>query len=63
MRLAPIPLFFAADAEVAVQHAAASSRTTHGAAEAVDACRYMAALNIGALCGESKERLLADDLT
>jgi ADP-ribosyl-[dinitrogen reductase] hydrolase len=39
MRLAPVPLFFAADPELAVARAADSSRTTHGATEAVDGCR------------------------
>ena len=59
MRLAPAPMYFAADAGEAVAMAAASSRTTHGAAEAVDACRYFAALLVGALRGDGKERLLA----
>ncbi len=31
MRLAPVPLFFAQDPERAIQMAAESSRTTHGA--------------------------------
>src|SRR5262249_22518341 len=44
MRLAPVPLFFARDPREAVARAAESSRTTHGTAEAVDACRYLAAL-------------------
>ena len=39
--------------------AADSSRTTHGAAAAVDACRYMAALIVGALTGASKDELLS----
>jgi ADP-ribosylglycohydrolase len=60
MRLAPVPLFFARDALEAVARAADSSRTTHGAAEAVDACRYLAALIVGALRGASKEELLSD---
>lgn len=57
MRLAPVPLFFAHDAQAAIAHAADSSRTTHGAREAIDACRYMAALIIGALEGRSKNDL------
>lgn len=61
MRLAPVPLFFAADAAAAVNAAAASSRTTHGAAEAVDACRYFAALIVGAVRGESKTTLLSKE--
>ena len=58
MRLAPVPLFFARDPEAAIARAADSSRTTHGATEAVDACRYLAGLIIGALQGHSKDRLL-----
>ena len=59
MRLAPVPLFFAQAPEIAIARSADSSRTTHGATEAVDACRYMAGLIIGALQGKSKEELLA----
>ena len=59
MRLAPVPLFFAANAELAIERAAESSRTTHGAQSAVDACRYFAGLLIGALWGVGKETLLA----
>ena len=57
MRLAPVPLFFAPDPEAAIARAADSSRTTHGAREAVDGCRYLAALIVGALQGRSKEDL------
>jgi len=59
MRLAPVPLFFASDPAHAIAVAADSSRTTHGAAEAVDGCRYLAALIIGALQGRSKGELLS----
>ncbi len=60
MRLAPVPLFFAkAGMREAVARAAESSRTTHGAAAAVDACRYMAALVVGALAGASKDELIS----
>ena len=59
MRLAPIPLFFAYDPRLAIQRAADSSRTTHGHAEAVDACRYMAGLIVGALQGCTRDDLLA----
>lgn len=58
MRLAPVPLFFASDPLEAVRYAGESSRTTHAAREAVDACRYMAALIVGALGGASKAELL-----
>ena len=59
MRLAPIPLFFRKDPGAAIAYAAKSSRTTHGAREAVDACRYLAALTLGALEGTAKPNLLA----
>ena len=42
----------------AIHNAAESSRTTHGAKTAIDACRYFAGLIIGALQGRSKEELL-----
>ncbi len=59
MRLAPVPLFFAADPEKAVAMSGESSRTTHGARTCVDACRYYGGLIVGALAGASKEELLA----
>jgi len=59
MRLAPVPLFFASDPREAIARAADSSRTTHGAREAVDACCYFAGLILGALQGRSKQELLA----
>ena len=59
MRLAPVPLFFAADAELAIRMAGDSSRTTHQAPAAVDACRYFAALMLGAISGVSKNDLLS----
>jgi ADP-ribosylglycohydrolase len=59
MRLAPIPMAFANQPHEMLQHAADSSRTTHGALEAIDACRYYAGLLLGALRGESKDTLLA----
>ena len=60
MRLAPVPLFYALNPSQVIDRAADSSRTTHGAAEAVDACRYFAALVVGALRGEPKSMLLSD---
>ena len=59
MRLAPVPLRYYRNPEQAISLAADSSRTTHAAPEAVDACRYVAGLMVGALQGESKEALLA----
>ena len=59
MRLAPVPMCFASDAAAAIRMAADSSKTTHGAQEAVDACRYFAGLLVGALEGVDKETLLS----
>ncbi|MBT3341381.1 MAG: ADP-ribosylglycohydrolase family protein [Gemmatimonadetes bacterium] len=59
MRLAPVAMRWAADLPAALEMAALSSQTTHGTAEAVDACRLLAAILVGALHGESKEDLLA----
>jgi ADP-ribosylglycohydrolase len=59
MRLAPVPLRYAQEPFEAVRLSGDSSRTTHGAAEAVDACRYVGALVVGALEGRAKHELLA----
>ena len=59
MRLAPVPMYFAGDAAEAIDRSADSSRTTHGAEEAVDACRYFAGLLVGALNGVDKKTLLS----
>jgi len=59
MRLAPLPMCFAGDAAEAIARAADSSRTTHAAHEAVDACRYYAGLLVGALRGVDKDTLLS----
>jgi ADP-ribosylglycohydrolase len=60
MRLAPVPLFYARRPREAIERAGDSSRTTHGAAAAVDACRYLGALLVGAANGASKEELLSE---
>ncbi len=59
MRLAPAAMFYAADAALAIERAAESSRTTHGAPQAVDACRYFGGLLAAALNGVDKPTLLA----
>ena len=59
MRLAPVPLAFANDPEIAVQWSAESSKTTHRLKICIDACRYMGALIVGAVMGETKEALLS----
>jgi ADP-ribosylglycohydrolase len=60
MRLAPVPLFFAERPQEAIERSAESSRTTHGAATAVDACRYFGALLVGAANGAGKDELLSE---
>lgn len=63
MRLAPVPLFFAADPEQAIHLSAESSKTTHGATTCLDACRYFGGLLVGAIQGVSKEELLSPRYT
>ncbi len=60
MRLAPVPLFFAANPVAAIERSGDSSRTTHGARAAVDACRYFGALLVGAVSGAAKDELLGE---
>lgn len=59
MRLAPVPLFYAADPETAVRRSAESSKATHRAVTCLDACRYLGALIVGTVSGVSKEELLS----
>lgn len=59
MRLAPVPIAFAAEPAEAVRLAGESSRTTHALPICVDACRYFGALLVGAVRGASKDALLA----
>lgn len=60
MRLAPVPLFYARNPQQAIKMSGESSLTTHGALEAVDGCRYLAALLVGAVNGVSKAELLSE---
>jgi ADP-ribosylglycohydrolase len=55
MRLPPVPMFYAEDLAQVARCAAASSRTTHGAQEAVDACRLFGVMIALALRSEGKE--------
>ncbi|MEM6501114.1 MAG: ADP-ribosylglycohydrolase family protein [Cyanobacteria bacterium P01_C01_bin.89] len=74
MRLAPIPMFFFSswviadplpDFEVMLeelgQWAISSSRTTHGAAECLEACEWYARAIVRALYDQSKEEILLAD--
>ncbi len=58
MRLAAVPLFFAGEPLQAIERSGDSSRTTHAAPAAVDGCRYLGALLVGAAAGVSKQELL-----
>ena len=62
MRLAPIPLRYADNHDLAVRLAADSSAVTHGGPVAIDACRYLASLIVLVLQGASKDLMLADSV-
>jgi ADP-ribosylglycohydrolase len=59
MRLAPVPLAYASQPLQAIKLSADSSRTTHRAEAAVDACRYFGGVIVGAVNGASKDELLS----
>lgn len=59
MRLAPVPLFYLQRPLEAIDRSGESSRTTHGAQTAIDACRYFGGLIVGAALGVSKGELLS----
>lgn len=59
MRLAPVPLAYATQPRQAIDLSANSSRTTLGTRVAVDACRYLAGLIVGAIDGIEKSELLS----
>ncbi len=58
MRLAPVVLFAHPDVDSVLRHAADSSRTTHGAPEAVESCQLFAEILSRALAGTQKEALM-----
>ncbi|HEY9671306.1 MAG TPA: ADP-ribosylglycohydrolase family protein [Waterburya sp.] len=60
MRLAPVPLFYAKRPQEAIEKSGESSRTTHQATTAIDACRYLGALIVGAVHGVTQEELLLE---
>lgn len=57
-RVAATVLFHFADPAVAIEQAAEAARTTHQSPVVLDACRYFAALLVGALRGIPKNQLL-----
>jgi ADP-ribosyl-[dinitrogen reductase] hydrolase len=60
MRLVPVPLFYSTELQAAIEYSGRSSRTTHPAPRAVDACRYLGALLASAANGVEQEKLLDD---
>ncbi len=59
MRLAPVPMFYAASAQAVWKQAGESTRTTHGAQEAIE-CSQLFALQLrSALRSEGKEAILS----
>ena len=60
MRLAPVILFAHPDIGNVHQYAAQSSRTTHGAAEAVESCQLFGEIISAALSGKPKHALMKD---
>ena len=54
-----MPLYYAHDPVQAIERSGESSRTTHGAQDAVDACRYFGGLIVSAVDGADKDNLLA----
>jgi len=58
MRLVPVVLFAYPNVQQAIVLAGESSRTTHGAAEAIESCQLFAAILCAALAGRQKDALL-----
>lgn len=60
MRLAPVAILYWDDADKRRDVAARQSRTTHGAAEAVDACIALADMLADAIAGKSRSAVLCE---
>ena len=58
MRLAPIAIFYRDNPAELIRYAGESSRTTHGSAECIDACKYFASLLVIAMSARKKDELL-----
>ncbi|CAH1225510.1 MULTISPECIES: ADP-ribosylglycohydrolase family protein [Paenibacillus] len=58
MRLAPVAMAYAHVPEDAVHYAGLSSRTTHAAAESVEACELLAAILVAGIRGADKQQML-----
>lgn len=60
MRLAPVPMFFAADREKAVHLSGQSSRTTHGARKAIQCSQLFGEVLLNAFQGMPKHEVLVN---
>lgn len=60
MRLAPVPMYYAGNASLAIEMSAESSVTTHQTRVCLDACRYYGGLIVAALSGIDKVELLSE---
>jgi len=58
MRLAPIAIFYYFNTDDLIRYAGESSRTTHGSAECIDACKYFASLLVTAFSTDEKSELI-----
>ncbi len=58
MRLAPVVMFYYPYRELALKYSSESSRTTHGAAECLDACRLLGDILFRTLDGAAKTEAL-----
>ena len=61
MRLAPVVMFFFPDLKKVSHFAVESSRTTHGTAECLDACRLLAGILFRAVEGRGKNDVLFEE--
>jgi ADP-ribosyl-[dinitrogen reductase] hydrolase len=59
MRLAPVPMYYAEDETAVLRYAGDSTRTTHGAQEAIECSRLFGLQLRAALKGASKEAILS----
>jgi ADP-ribosyl-[dinitrogen reductase] hydrolase len=62
MRLAPVPMAYSPDVGKVIHYCGESSKTTHGAAECVDACKLFGVMLHLALTGATKAEILAQTL-
>lgn len=60
MRLAPVPMFYYSNRELAIEMSGESARTTHGALECIEASQLFGAMLFQALAGASKNDILVN---